>query len=244
MAFIRGENVIVLFYDGGQWKLYACAKNCTLDVTTDFIEVSGTGSGDFAEFLPTRHSFSGSIDGLTNLQQPSQLSLPDLRQKQLGKEKLQIRYQRTDEDGNVYTDEGYFFIESSSDSGNYSDANTFTIGLKGTGRLTQVFTAATLTGNAVKTFEYTGVGGDISFDNAVLVNKSIISVFKDGIRYRVITSGTPGYQEVLYTPTLGKFTFPLTFESKERGAVTYQDIDGQDVSFPLIFDGTFNNSFN
>lgn len=245
MAFIRGENVIVQFFDDGQWKLYACARGCTLNVDTDIIETSVTGRGQWGSFLPTKHTWDMSIDGLVNLDQPNMLSLPDLRAKQIGKELLIISYQRTDQAGNVYTDKGTAYITNSSDSGNYTDANTFNISLKGSGALTQSFIPTTSNEPAVQKFYYTAVGGEDIVDNAVLVNQSIIGVFVDGIEYQIINNGTPGDKQVLYTSSLGQFTFPINFEPNEHLTVLYQQLTMPPVGVhPYIFDTTFSNKFN
>ena len=134
---VAGKNVVVFVKVGEVWTLYACATSATLNVATDFIETSVAGVGKFATYLPTKISFTGTLEGVTSLEQDGMLSLPDLRARQLTQEKLFMRFQRTSDDGKLYTDEASFFISSSNDVGSFDDMNLFTIEVQGTGVLTQ-----------------------------------------------------------------------------------------------------------
>jgi predicted secreted protein len=137
MATVRGKNVTVRIYDDG-WKLYACASSCSLDVNTSVIETSVTGSGTWATFIPQKNSWSGSLQGVVNLDSDSSLTLYDLRVKQIALTEFQIQFERIDDDGNYYLDQGHAIIVNSSDTGSVDDINTFTIGLQGTGALTPI----------------------------------------------------------------------------------------------------------
>ena len=142
MSKVRGKNVLVLFYDTVSltYKNYACAMSCDLNINTDIVETSIVGAGSWGTFRAIKNSFDGSISGLTNLQKVNHLTLADLRTKQIAFTELLIRFQRTDEDGNVYLDEGKFIISKSSDSGPHESMNSFSIDLKGTGALTKTVT--------------------------------------------------------------------------------------------------------
>ena len=160
MSKVRGKNVLVLFYDvaSATYKPYACAMSCDLNLNTDIVETSIVGAGSWATFRGIKNSFDGSISGLTNLQKANHLTLFDLRTKQIAFTELLMRFQRTDEDGNVYLDEGKFIISKSSDSGPNESMNSFTIDLKGTGQITKTVTI----GGVVTT---NGIF-DNSFDNS------------------------------------------------------------------------------
>lgn len=114
---------------------WACATSVSFNTNTEFIETSVSGSGKFATYLPTRTTFTGSMDGIVAFDESGMLTLPDLRAKQLAQELILIRYIRTDDAGNTYTDEANFYISSSSDSGSYDGMNTFSIELQGSGPL-------------------------------------------------------------------------------------------------------------
>ncbi len=136
-TIINGKDVSFHIYDNGSWKLYACARSCSISVTTSTIEVSTTGSGDWVSVKPQKHAWSASIDGVVNLDESGMLNIASLRALQIAKTELLIRYERVDELGNGYTDQGYAYITSSSDSGPFDNVATFSIELQGTGELTQ-----------------------------------------------------------------------------------------------------------
>ena len=134
---VAGKNVVVFIKVGDEWVLYACATSATLNVTTEVLETSVSGNGKFASFIPTKNSFTGTLEGVTSLEESPKLSLYDLRQRQLAQELLRMKYQRTDSAGNLYTDEASFYIISSSDVGSFDDMNNFSIEMQGTGILEQ-----------------------------------------------------------------------------------------------------------
>lgn len=139
MSLVLGKNFIGFINDSGTWKPYICATSITLNVTTDSIETSASGNGIWASFLPTKNSFTGSINGNVSLNVAGNLTLSDLQAKQFNQVIFLMQFQRTDGNGNVYTTYGFFFITSSTDTGSYDGVNTFSITLQGTGPLTQSF---------------------------------------------------------------------------------------------------------
>lgn len=135
---VFGDEVIIWIYDG-TWKLYACATSASLNVTTEVIETSVSGNGLWASFAPTKHTFTGTIEGLVSLNNSGVLGLPELRAAQFAQTIFLMQIQRTDKLGNVYTEDGYFFITNSSDTGRFDGVDTFSISLQGTGVLTQAY---------------------------------------------------------------------------------------------------------
>ena len=234
MSKVRGKNVVVFFYDPDTliWKQYACALSCSLNLITEILETSVVGSGSWATHRGVRNSFDGSISGLVNLNKANTLSLSDLRAKQILFTQLLMRYQRTDEDGNVYLDEARFIISKSSDEGPDNGMNTFSIDLKGTGSLTPIFTQTPTNsgGKKVKISYYIGAGGENTYqalDYATglpLIGKEIVGAEKDGVGYKLILSGTPVNKEVLYNSISGNVTFSNPFQQGEIGFLQYQDL--------------------
>jgi len=227
MSVVRGDNVIIYILDNGVWKLYACARSCTLDVATEILETTVSGHGDWKSYVATVNSFSGSFDGVVNLDMPDMLSLPQLRALQVARIPLMFRMQRTDEDGNVYTDEGTIILTRSSDTGTYNDVNTFAIDFTGTGALTQLFTVTpgTINSNDMR-YEFTATSsGQTEFTFSGLTNKYLLSVVKDGVECsRILTAGTPVNKEVKYTASTGTFEFAQTWEPGEEGVIVYREI--------------------
>ena len=227
MSLVKGDNVLVYFYDGGLWKLYACGTACTLNVTTEFIETSVPLSGKNRTYRPTFNSFTGSISGLVHLNITNTLALPDLRAKQLNHEKLLMRFQRTANDGTVYTDECYVYIANSSDDAPTGGVNTFTIDLRGTGAITQIFTPTSVNpnGKVKRTSTWISTGGETSHVFSELIGKDIIEVSIDARdATKIITSGTPVDNEVKFTVASGTITFPYALNADISVYATYQDI--------------------
>lgn len=138
MSLVKGDNVILYIYEDSEYKMYACARSCTLITTTEFIDVSVTGSGTWKSVRPTINSFTGTIEGLTSLEPDSMVSLEDLRWKQYNQQLLTIKYERTDLDGNKYIDECEAYISSITDTASFDNVSTFTVELQGTGAITQM----------------------------------------------------------------------------------------------------------
>ena len=224
----KGENVILYIYDGGVWKGYACARNITFSATTELIETSSSGTGKYATFLPTKNSFSATIDGIVSFLVEDHLTYPDLVQRQLSHTLLLLRFQHTDDSGEVYTAECSMYITNSSDTAGYADMNFFTIELRGTGVITQIFTAqppVPVDGVVVQRYEYTGVGGETGFTDAALIGKEILEAVKDGVgSSAIILSGTPINKEVKYVSATGEFIWGIAWEAGEPGYILYQDI--------------------
>lgn len=223
---VKGQNAVAYVFDNGIWKLYVCATGIELSVNTELIETSVTGAGKWATYAPTKNSFTVSLSGAVSLNETGMLTLPDLRQKQIAQETLLVRYQRTDEGGNIYTDELNFFITNSTDTGPFDGLNTFTIQGQGTGAITQIFTPIVpIPGGSgiVYRYEFTCTAGQITLTDSILVGKTILEFNMDGLGAgKIITSGTPLGQEVKYTSSSGQFNWAIPAENGEEAYILYQ----------------------
>lgn len=137
---VRGEDVLVYEYiDGFGWVLYACARSVSLSLATEMIETSVSGAAGWYTGEPAQHSFTGTLSGLVNLDDPTKISLPDLRTKQINRTKLKLKFHRTANGiASVYIEEGFFYITNTTDEGSLNQVNTFSVELQGTGALTQI----------------------------------------------------------------------------------------------------------
>lgn len=226
MSIVRGENAILYTFHDSVWKMGACFKSISLSLSTTMIETTVSGNGSFASFAPQKHSFTGSADGIVSLNKLGMLGLPDFRNLQIAKTMLLMRFQRTDRDGNLYTDECRFYITNSTDNSSFDNLALFRLELQGTGGITQVFTpTATLNTNPTMRYEYTGIGTETGFTDPALIGKYIEIVHKNGSgNGKLITSGTPVGLEVKYTSATGAFEWAIPFEVGEIAVITYRDI--------------------
>jgi predicted secreted protein len=226
MSLVKGENVLLFIYDGGLWKPMSCGKACSITTNAEDIETSILGSGNWRTYEYVALSWTAQLEGLVVLQEVNTMCLPDLRVFQFSRQKVLLRYQRTDDSGNVYTDEGLAIITSITDNGDLEGAATFSMTLKGTGPITMIYDPTPINPNAkVKRFEYTAIGGETYFSDGLLYNKDVIDVVVDGVgRSRLITAGTPVGQEALYEATYSRITLPGALEPDTEVYVLYQDI--------------------
>ena len=228
MALIRGENVMLYSYQGGFWKPFVCGRSCTFHTNAETLETSGKGSGIYRTNVGVAVNWDATFEGLVYLQKINTIALPDARALQVSLTTILFRYQRIDEAGNTYLDEGTAIITDISDDGNQDNAAGFSMQLKGTGPLTQIFTPTVInpTGK-VKIYEYTGIAGEYSFTTPLLNLVDVINVFIDGqARSRIILSGTPLGQEAKYTSAagLGRIESAQPIDVGVEVRVEYQDI--------------------
>lgn len=225
MGKVAGKDVLALIFYNGQWRNYACGLSISMDVTTDFIETSTRGNGKSKTFTPAMDEWTATLEGVMTLEQSGLLSLPDFRDIQDAQIALLLRSQHTDDVGNIYTEEGTAYISRTTDTGAVEGAATFTIELRGTGSRTRIYTTTATSSLPVMRLEYTGVGGEDSFTDALLVGKTAIAIFRDGIEQsKLLLTGTPINKEVLFDATTGTLTLdagnPLA--TGEEVAVLYQ----------------------
>jgi len=231
MSLVAGENYIVYIYDGGLWKPYVCGRSGSMSIDTEMIETTVTGSGDYKTFKPTVHSFTGSIDGIISLNVSGSLTLEDLQVLQLAKTRLLCRFTQTSVDGDTYIKECYFYIANSTDTGSFDGISTFSISLRGTGSITQIYTPPPPTTGQDMRYPEQGntapvASGTFTITVPGLGNKYILGIYKDGIGNNdIITSGTPVDKEVLYetSGTDGVFTWAIPFDG-ESWYCNYRDI--------------------
>lgn len=226
MSLVRGENVILYVYDDGQWKPIICGRSCSIVTNAETIETSISGSGIWRTYEYAGMTWEMSIDAAVKFDVTNTLALSDMRAKQISREKILCRYERTDESANVYVDEGYGLITSVSDSGELDSVASFNVTIKGTGPITMIFTPTPIDPTAkVKRYEYEATGGEASITSATLIGKDILDVVIDGIgRSKIITAGTPVDQEVKYTTGTGTITFAIPLDSEMQVYILYQDI--------------------
>ena len=231
MSLVRGENFILFILDGGQYKSLACARSANQSITTEMLETSVTGSGNFKTFEPTFHSSEIGFEGIIALNESNMLTLPDLQAFQLAKTKVYVRFMETANDGTVYRKEFFAFITNSTDTGSFDGIATFNITMTVTGAITQIFTPPSPTTGIV--YRYPAMGdtapvadGTYTVEVEGLADKQILHVSKDGLGNNdIILSGTPVGKEVLYetSGTKGLFTWAIPFEG-ENWYCLYQNL--------------------
>lgn len=75
--------------------------------------------------------------------------------------------------------------------------------------------------NTIKFINFSGTSGQATYTNSSLISKSVFAVFKDGIQYAEILTGTPVGKEVIVNKNTGTLTFGIPFEQDEVGTIIY-----------------------
>jgi len=75
--------------------------------------------------------------------------------------------------------------------------------------------------NVIKFINFSGTSGQSSYTNSSLILRNVFAIFKDGIQYAEITSGTPIDKQVLFNKHTGTLTFGIPFEEGEVGTIIY-----------------------
>lgn len=228
---VRGENVTVLKYDTGvnAWVPYACARSCTFTVETSSIETSITGAGKFRTFRPQANTFTGSLEGLTQLEKPNHISIADLMQIQITHEMMLMRFEDVSDNGDVFTKEAEFFITNCTQTASFDNVATFSVNLQGTGELTLIYTPTPIIQGVMYRQEFVLLATETDVtvpevDGVTIEN--IIGVGLDGYDYpNIIAAGTPIGTEVRYTPSGAVLRFPYADADLDRnGFIQYQII--------------------
>lgn len=227
---VLGENVTVFKYESSinVWVPYACARSCSFNVDTDSIETSITGAGKFRTYLPVANSFTGSLEGLTQLNTANNLSVADLMALQLAHTLLLMRFEDISNSGNVFTKEGYFFITNITQTASFDNVATFSVALQGTGALTLIYTPTPIIQGIMYRHEFVLPAGDLSVTlielNGVTITNVISIVVDNTDASIIIGSGTPIGQEVKYNPVGAVVTFPFAPDVDLNCYIAYQII--------------------
>jgi len=232
MSIVAGKDYTFYAFAGGFWYPYACARAGNFSLNTGMIESTGPGNGNYRTYLPEVHDFTIQLDGVVSLNETGNLTNADLLNIQLSKQKLLCRFNQTDQSGNTFNKQAYFYIQSFTDTGSFDGVATFSVTLRGTGLLTVDFTPPTPNNGEV--FRYPAMGstapvtpGDSTVTVAGLGNKQILEVVIDGRGNNyIILTGTPVNQEVLYetSGSDGVFTWPYAFEPGVSWYCLYQNL--------------------
>lgn len=70
-------------------------------------------------------------------------------------------------------------------------------------------------------YNYTATGGELTFTDASLIGKTIFGIYRDGLAKKLLTSGTPAADEVVFNSTTGNFLFSQPFYSSEKVIIQY-----------------------
>lgn len=156
MSKILGKNVLVYFLlpeSPPQFQPAGCSRNCVLTTNTVIAPVSTVGSGIWSEFKGLSMNWTISIDGLATFDE--NLGLVELRAKQFSLQTVYVTFQEYINSSRQINYSGYAVIQSVASTGSYTDVETYSIQLQGTGQL--YVADGIIYGNPPTGFEITAV---------------------------------------------------------------------------------------
>lgn len=136
MGLVYGQDVIINVEISGEFYTIGCARSCTFDMSRDTIETSTTGSGQFRTYIGGPLAFSGTLEGLTFIQDSlgSTYDIGRLYQDIQSNTPFSIKYYEADVDNTYFLQkECNVIIESISETASFDNVVTFNVNFKGTG---------------------------------------------------------------------------------------------------------------
>ncbi len=137
MSKILGKNVTLsIVYQGSPQVIepIGCARTATLTTTANIAGKSTVGSGIWQEFTGLSMGWTVSVDGFTTVDE--NMDLATLRGLQFALTPIVISFTEVVNSLTIYYS-GLALLTSVSNSGNYADAETYTVQMQGTGKLYQ-----------------------------------------------------------------------------------------------------------
>jgi TP901-1 family phage major tail protein len=127
MSKILGTNLLLGHLIDGAFSAFAYSKACTIDEQADTIEISSPTSGKWQEFLTSRFSWSMSCECLLS---SDNSTIEDAFRKG---EPIEVSCRNRDTAGKEYR--GRAIITNLRATGRIHEMSTYSITLKGTGKL-------------------------------------------------------------------------------------------------------------
>lgn len=175
---IKAEGLVLAFNDGTNIYPIGCAKNSSITLTSDLLELAPKTNGVFREYIPNRKSFTISGSGLNKLLQDYKHTLLFFADYAIGTDTIYTGYVEIIDNTNIYAVfEFQCYITSLTLESTVGLNTTYSYTLQGTGPLVRISVAddATVTSGSIPArnpalYKLLGVG----FDGAWHHNYSVI----------------------------------------------------------------------
>jgi hypothetical protein len=186
---IKAEGLVLAINDGTAIYPIGCAKNSSITLTNDFLELAPKTSGVFKEYIPNRKSFTVSGSGLNKLLENYKHTLLFFQDFAVGTDVIYTAYVDIIDNNNVYAVfEFQCYVTSLTLDSTYGANTTYSYTLQGTGPFVQISDADT----------YTVTSGSIPGRNPAL--------------YRLLGVGYDGewhYNFSVINPSVGVYTIVM-----------------------------------
>lgn len=219
-SYVRGSGVIIEAVKSSAYRRWACAQSIIVTVDTELIETSTPTTGAWKTFRAVgqnswRVSFQG-IHYLRDVSATKNFALETITE-QIRQDGYDIKITFTDTEGYVNYISGSVLIPTTELSGGaINPFSKFSVEFQGNGEL-EINASLTPINEEVFTYYYDGVGGETDITDASLIGVSPLLGFKGTDEYRVITTGSPGQQEILYNSATGNLSWLIELNPPADG---------------------------
>lgn len=137
MAIVKGESVLLKFFNGTDFLPFACARSITVNLKSDIIGKSTVGSGDWKEKEVVALDWNFSIEGIMYLQKSGFDDTEDIIDLWLAKTAVLVQFFITDTASNDIQMTGFALITGVSPTGSVNNVGSVSITGEGTGELSK-----------------------------------------------------------------------------------------------------------
>lgn len=228
--YVRGSGVIIEAIKSSAYRRFACAQSIIVTIETELLETSTPTTGVWKTFRAVgQNSWRVSLQGIHYLRDQAatkNFALETITE-QIRQDGYDIKITFTDTEGYVNYISGSVLIPSTELSGGaINPFSKFSVEFQGTGEL-EINASLTPINEEVFTYYYDGTGGETDFTDASLIGVTPLLGFKGTDEYRVITTGSPAQQELLYNSATGNISWLIPLNAPvdgipERVTFTYK----------------------
>jgi predicted secreted protein len=221
MAYhVQGSGIIIEAVKDAAYRRFACAQAITLTVETDVLETSTPETGAWKTFKPVgQNSWRVSLQGILFLRDQSttkNFALETITE-QIRSDGYDIRLRFIDVEGYQNILSGSVYIPFTEITGGaINPFGKFSTEWLGSGAFTLDISTEPINDD-VFTYRYSGTGGETSVTDASLIGVTPLLGFKGTDEYKVITSGTPGQQEIKHDASTGELSWLIELNAPVDG---------------------------
>jgi len=202
MGLVKGKDVVLSVLQGGVNTVIGCIRSVSITTTTDTLETTTRGTGQYKTYTGTQQGFTITCEGLVSL--ADRFSGPNLVALQQSRATNLYQLQFTD-GANFATYQGRMLITNTTQSGETQGLVSFNCDLIGSGELSYTFTPIVTSSN-IFTFNNYAATGD-TFAVPVLVGANVLGVWREGIGHELTQNVTPTFDEYKFDSGSGTVTF-------------------------------------
>lgn len=225
---VQGKNVVLTAYNvDGHYGFY-CAQSVEFTIETEQLPATNVNEGGWKGNKPGKTSWEINLSGVLFVRDTSDRNwtFADITTEQARKNGLELKLVYTSENGNYEQFTGHANPQTITGSGTAGELGKFNVRFIGDGSYGRnIIIPPSTAADDVKRYEFVASGGETFFIYADLIGRTILDVQRESTPVtQIISSGTAGAKQVLYTSATGRLDFNIDnpFVSGELVVVIYK----------------------